>query len=65
MNYDVARAMQFYGGSFTKALVTAWYCADPRNRAKLEAAFPHLIAKYEQISKDPKLQLGDQPEGEK
>jgi len=51
MNEETASMMHGLGGSFAKALATAWCCADPDNRARLEAAFPELIAKYERLVK--------------
>jgi hypothetical protein len=38
--------MQMYGGSFARAIADAWVCADPANRARLEAAFSDLFQSY-------------------
>lgn len=54
MNHDaklqVIGAMLRYGGSFVKALATAWQLADDSNAAKIEAAFPDYIEKYRRIA---------------
>ena len=34
--------MEKYGGSFVKALSTAWYRADANNRQKLEKTFSYF-----------------------
>ncbi len=51
------RAMEKFGGSFVKALATAWQRADENNSARIEAAFPEYIEKYWVISSKP--QNGD------
>ena len=38
--------MSVYGGAFAQALAVAWFRADPENRARLEAAFADLFARY-------------------
>lgn len=43
----VSGAMLQFGGSFVKALAAAWRLADESNSAKIEAAFPEYIAKYQ------------------
>lgn len=43
----VSGAMIQFGGSFVKALGTAWRLADESNSAKIEAAFPEYVAKYQ------------------
>ena len=35
-----------YGGGFVSALAMAWFKADQGNKARIEAAFPHLIEEY-------------------
>jgi 2-oxo-4-hydroxy-4-carboxy--5-ureidoimidazoline (OHCU) decarboxylase len=40
------------GGSFVKALAEAWRMADDENRARLEAAFPEVWAKYAAIAQE-------------
>ena len=37
---------QQYGGGFVSTLATAWFKADQANKARIEAAFPHLIEEY-------------------
>jgi hypothetical protein len=39
-------AMRNYGGDFVLCIASAWFAADPINRARLEAAFPDLLLKY-------------------
>ena len=39
-------AMEQHGGGFCRALAQAWYKADLGNRARIEAAFPHLLVSY-------------------
>ena len=36
-------AMQRYGGGFCGKLAQAWFAADPRNKARIEQAFPELL----------------------
>lgn len=40
------KAMSAYGGGFVGALADAWSRADNHNSARLEAAFPDLVAQY-------------------
>jgi len=46
MSLHIAARMQMYGGSFARAIADAWVCADPANRARLEAAFSDLFQSY-------------------
>lgn len=39
-------AAQHHGGSFISALASAWFAADPANRARITAAFPEVVTKY-------------------
>jgi len=39
-------AMQQHGGSFCSALAAAWFAGDRSNRARIEAAFPHLVEQF-------------------
>lgn len=39
-------AMQQHGGGFCSRLAAAWFAADSANRARIEAAFPHLLADF-------------------
>lgn len=34
------------GGGFVSALAAAWFAADPRNKSRIEDAFPHLLLAY-------------------
>lgn len=52
---ETIRKMQTFGGSFVKALATAWQHADHDNALKIEAAFPEYIEKYRKMG-------GDDPE---
>ena len=47
MNPDTIERMRAYGGSFARAIAEAYIVADPANRARLEAAFGDLFARYE------------------
>lgn len=40
------QVMQQYGGGFVSTLAAAWFRADPRNRGRIEDAFPHLLDAY-------------------
>jgi hypothetical protein len=40
------RSVHIHGGNFGRHLAEAWLAADPINRARIEAAFPHLLEKY-------------------
>lgn len=44
--YRTWAAAEAYGGGFVSALAAAWFRGDPANRARIEAAFPHLIEKF-------------------
>ncbi len=46
----ITGAMLQFGGSFVKALATAWRHADESNAAKIEAAFPEYITKYRDLA---------------
>ena len=49
-DFEIARAMARFGGSFARALgITAQY-ADPTNLAKLKAAFPELWKEYAEVA---------------
>lgn len=39
-------AMRTHGGGFVSRLADAWLHADPANRARIEAAFPHLLVSF-------------------
>lgn len=39
--------MLIYGGSFAKAIASAWQVADNFNRSRLETAFADLFGKYQ------------------
>jgi hypothetical protein len=41
--------MEAFGGSFVKALVHLWYCADSTNKARLRAAFADYFERYEKL----------------
>lgn len=38
--------LQQYGGGFCSKLAAAWFAADGSNRARIEAAFPHLLEDF-------------------
>jgi len=38
--------MRRCGGSFCRSLAQTWQCADTRNRARIEQAFPEYLLKY-------------------
>ena len=40
------KMMERYGGSFVKALVQLYRCADPFNKKKLEKCFGEYFEKY-------------------
>jgi len=46
VNPETLTRMINHGGSFARAIAQAWLVADPDNRARLEAAFPDLFARY-------------------
>jgi hypothetical protein len=39
-------AMERHGGHFCARLAGAWYAADPGNKQRIEAAFPHLLEDF-------------------
>jgi hypothetical protein len=43
-------AMMTYGGSFCRALATAYALADTVNRHRLSAAFPDYWSEYEELA---------------
>jgi len=49
--YRTFLAMELHGGSFCAALANAWYKADAGNKARIEAAFPHLLKAFGPDSK--------------
>lgn len=48
-DYEIATAMQTYGGSFIKALAAAFMVADPVNQAKLKGAFHEYWREYRDL----------------
>lgn len=46
MTTIAARRMQKHGGSFAQLIGTAYFVADPGNRAKLVETFADLFASY-------------------
>lgn len=38
--------MRRSGGRFCRSLAETWKCADTRNRARIEQAFPEYLLKY-------------------
>lgn len=44
-------SMELHGGGFCAALAKAWYKADAGNKARIEAAFPHLLKAFGPDSK--------------
>ena len=46
MTTVAARRMQRFGGSFAQLIGTAYFVADPENRAKLVETFADLFASY-------------------
>ena len=44
--------MEQLGGSFSRAIAQAYYCADTHNRQRLIAAFGELFAKYNAMAKE-------------
>lgn len=43
--------MEVLGGSFIKALVNLWYCADTINKQRVRSAFSDHFDRYEQMFK--------------
>lgn len=39
-------SMERHGGGFCRALAQAWYLADRANRARIEAAFAHVLSGF-------------------
>lgn len=39
-------AMERDGGGFCAKLARAWFAADPRNKARIEQAFPELLEDF-------------------
>ena len=51
--YDNAEhMMEVLGGSFVKALVALWYCADSTNKPRVRSAFPEHFERYEKLFDD-------------
>lgn len=44
--------MEVLGGSFVKALVALWYCADSTNKPRVRSAFPEHFERYEKLFND-------------
>lgn len=42
--------MREYGGGFASNLAEAWFVADSSNSAKLAAAFPEFVDKYNPVT---------------
>ncbi len=55
---DAEHMMEFLGGSFVKALVNLWYCADSNNRPRVRAAFPEYFERYEKMFNEWKANNG-------
>ena len=49
-DYQIVETMITYGGSFAQKLGQAFRCADDRNRARLQAAFPDLWEQYKELA---------------
>lgn len=45
-DFEVANAMQMFGGAFVSRLGQLWAYGDETNRARLKAAFPEYWAVY-------------------
>jgi hypothetical protein len=50
-DFEIADAMEKYGGTFVKALGQLWHLADPENARKLKGAFPEYWEKYADIAR--------------
>jgi hypothetical protein len=48
--YDIRLQMWRKGGEFVKCLSQTLGAADPDNRAKIMAAFPEIITKYDALA---------------
>lgn len=58
-HYDNAEhMMEVLGGSFVKALVNLWYCADSTNKLRVRAAFPEYFERYEKMFNEWKANNG-------
>jgi hypothetical protein len=44
--HQTFEAMERNGGGFCAKLARAWFAADPRNKAKIEQAFPELLQDF-------------------
>ena len=44
---DALHMMEKIGGSFVRALVDLYYCADLNNKLRVRAAFPEYFDRYE------------------
>lgn len=44
--HQTFEAMERNGGGFCSKLARAWFAADPRNKAKIEQAFPELLQDF-------------------
>ena len=49
--YAVIEAMSVYGGSFAKALASAFRAADNDNARRLKEAFPEMWAEYDEMAR--------------
>lgn len=50
IEWEIVNAMQLHGGSFVKALGTAFMKADISNFVKLKNAFPEYWKNYQKIA---------------
>ncbi len=50
LTHGGARLMETIGGGFASALAVAYQRADSGNRARIEAAFPDLIERYNTLA---------------
>jgi len=53
-DYDIAKVMRQYGGSFAQAMAEAWFKADGPNQARIKAAFPDLWIVYTELAERAK-----------
>ena len=44
--HQTFEAMERNGGGFCAKLARAWFAADPRNKARIEQAFPELLQDF-------------------
>jgi hypothetical protein len=51
MKMSIVNTMAADGGTFERRLAALWFAADGANTNKLEAAFPDLFLKWEEIEK--------------